>query len=141
MINATTTTTNTTISTSYPVGYQVMTEMSFDGLNASRFEAAKTELIHVVATSLGLSDSSVELHVKSSSRQKKENAESNEIVVVATITTKELDELEEITKSINSGSFESSINDEIQMSSTLKAMTLTNVSKAIFPNNGEFLFS
>ena len=109
--------------------------MTFDGLTESNFEAVKTDLTDSVASALGVSSSSVELDIKSTSRKR-----SDGIVVVATITTTELNVVDEVQNSIESGTFASDISNEVQNSPSLQeiGLTFTGVSEVVVVSNGEY---
>ena len=112
---------------------RITTETTFDGLTEDIFEAVKTDLINSIANALDVSSSSVDLKVKSSSRKRSEG-----LIVEATITTTESNELDAISSSINSGDFVSAVNNEIESSSALKeaGLTVTGASEAVVVTNG-----
>ena len=122
--------------------YQVTTEMTFDGLTESTFEEVKTDLTNSVANALGVAYSAVELNIKNQ-RRRKRSVGSNGIVVDVTITTMDLKAISDIKNSINSGTFESALNGEIQNSPSLndKGFSLTGVSQAITSNEGKLYSS
>ena len=113
----------------------IIAEMTFDGLTESNFEAVKNDLTNSVASALGVSSSSVELDIKSTSRKR-----SDGIVVVATITTTELDVVDDVQNSIESGTFASDISNEVQNSPSLQdiGLTFTGVSEVVVVSNGEY---
>ena len=118
--------------------YQVTTEMTFDGLTESTFEGVKEDLTNSVANALDVSNSAVELKIKNQ-RRRKRSVGSNGIVVEVTITATDLKAVGDLKKSINSGTFESAFNDEIQNSPSLKDMgiSLTAVAQAVTINDGK----
>ena len=122
--------------------YQVTTEMTFDGLTESTFEEVKTDLTNSVANALDVSNAAVELKIKNQ-RRRKRSVGSNGIVVEVTITATDLKAVGDLKKSINSGTFESAFNDEIQNSPSLndKGFTLTGVAQAITSNEGKLNLS
>ena len=122
--------------------YQVTTEMTFDGLTESTFEGVKEDLTNSVANALDVSNSAVELKIKNQ-RRRKRSVGSNGIVVEVTITATDLKAVGDLKKSINSGTFESAFNDEIQNSPSLndKGFTLTGVAQAITSNEGKLNLS
>ena len=91
--------------------------MTMAGVTPSNFGTIKEELTDVVATTLGVSNSSVDLSLVENTVASR----STSTVIVATIKSSNANTVDAVKNSIGSGSFKETLNDEISNSETLKA--------------------
>ena len=95
--------------------YTVTSEMTFSsGVTEANFDSIKSDLIAALASVLGVAESSISLSLKSDLR-------SSSIIVVVTITATSEDAADDLQDSIDSSSFVSSVNTQINSSSALAA--------------------
>merc|ERR1711962_1284002 len=95
--------------------YTVTSEMTFSsGVTEANFDSIKSDLIAALASVLGVAESSISLSLKSDLR-------SSSIIVVVTITTTSEDAADDLQDSIDSSSFVSSVNTQINSSGALAA--------------------
>ena len=95
--------------------------MTFAGVTPSNFEGIKDELTNTVATVLGVDSSAIELSIKIS----RSRGRNSGTVVVATITSTDSDVANNVKDSINSGSFVSTVNNEVSNSAALMSAGVT----------------
>jgi len=96
-------------------GFTVTSELTFsDGVTSSNFDSIKEDLAAAIADVLGVDSSTVSLTLKSDLR-------SSSIVVVVTITTTDEDIADNLQDDIDSNSFVSDVNTEVNSSPSLSA--------------------
>ena len=117
--------------------YTVSMQMTMAGVTPANFGTLKEELTDVLATSLRVPSSSVDLSLVENTVASR----SISTVIVATVKSSDANAAEAVKSSIGSGSFKETLNDEISNSEALQAsgvvMNAVSEPKVLVTNNEE----